>query len=80
MLGLLCVEWNGAGSNLAVRFTFFFPLSYFSKFWQFAFVLDRICVVTGYSNKAAIEGNRALSDDAKEVLLGILMRSENRIV
>ena len=47
MLGLLCVEWNGAGSNLAVRFAFFFPLSYSSKFWQFAFALDRICVVTG---------------------------------
>ena len=40
----------------------------------------RVWLRDGYSNKAAIERNRALSDDAKEVLLGILMRSENRIV
>ena len=29
VLGLLCVEWNGAGSNLAVHFNFFFPVEYF---------------------------------------------------
>ena len=31
VLGLVCVEWN------AVHFDFFFPVEYFSKFWQFAF-------------------------------------------
>ena len=31
VLGLLCVEQNGAGSNLAVHFDFF-PYRFFSKF------------------------------------------------
>ena len=34
VLGLLCVEWNRAGSNLAIHFHFF-PCRIFSKFWQF---------------------------------------------
>ena len=29
VLGFLCVEQHGGGSNLAVRFTFFFSLSNF---------------------------------------------------
>ena len=33
-----CVERNRAGSNLAVHHDL-------SKFWQFAFALDHICVV-----------------------------------
>ena len=39
VLGLLCVEWNRAGSNLPAHF---FPCQIFSKFWQFTFPLDRI--------------------------------------
>ena len=37
VLGLLCMELNGAGSNLAVHFHL--SLSNFSKFWHFALIL-----------------------------------------
>ena len=42
VLGLMCVKWNGVGSNLAVHFNFFFPCLSFPKFWQFIFALDCI--------------------------------------
>ena len=29
LLGLMCAEWNGVGSNLAVHFDFFFPVEFF---------------------------------------------------
>ena len=46
VLGLLCVEQHGESRNLAAHFYFIFPCQIFSKFWHFAFALDRICVVT----------------------------------
>ena len=45
MLGLLCVEWNGAGSNLALHLNSF-PCRIISKFRQFVFVLDHICAMS----------------------------------
>ena len=42
------VERNGVGSNLAVHLDFFSSVEFF-WFWQFAFALDRICVVIGYA-------------------------------
>ena len=30
VLGLLCVEWNVAGSNLAAHFDFFYSVEFFS--------------------------------------------------
>ena len=44
VLGLLCVE----RIEWVVHFDFSFPCRTFSKFWQFAFALDHICVVTCY--------------------------------
>ena len=47
MLGLLyvewfgLVEWNAAGSNLAVLFNF---VSNFSKFWQFVLIYVVTCI------------------------------------
>ena len=46
VLGLLCVGWNRAGSNLGIHFDFFF----LSKCWQLAFALDRICINTYTKN------------------------------
>ena len=45
VLGLLRVERHGAGSNLAV-YVHFFSCQISSKFWQFTFALDHVCIVT----------------------------------
>ena len=50
VLGLLCGEWNRAGSNLAVHFNvFFFPCRILSKFWQFTFIIQLRIIMAFYA-------------------------------